>query len=255
MHDHIGPYHGHVEDAAIDRIDPRFRIVSIVIWVGLAAWLNNFYALSAALLLCMLPAAFSGPGFKRVLERTGYLTLAVIPAWLVLPLMGGGAEVAAAGPFKLHASGLLAASLLQLKASTILIAVLGHQGRTSWNRWVWAAHKLGVPARLLVLLTFTLRYLPLLSEESKRTYTAALARGFHPGTNLKGYRGLAALAGAGLVRSYYRSERVSRALSARGYQGRFFPLRDFRAGAADVLFLLSSAGAAVATVVLIYWIV
>jgi len=255
MHDHIGLHHGPEHEVAIDRIDPRFRIVSIFIWVGTAAWLNNFYALSAALLCCILPAAFSGPGLKRVLERTGYLTLAVMPAWLLLPLMGGGIEVAAAGPFKLHASGLLAASLLQLKASTILIAVLGHQGRTPWNRWVWAAHKLLVPARLLALLTFTLRYLPLLSEESKRTYTAAVARGFHARANLKGYRGLAALAGAGLVRSYYRSERVGRALSARGYQGRFFLLRDTRAGAAEAFFLLSSGGAAVAIIVLIYWII
>ncbi|MFO8055714.1 MAG: energy-coupling factor transporter transmembrane protein EcfT [bacterium] len=241
--------------AAIDRIDPRARLVSVVVWVGVAAWINHPYALSAAMVLALILAAASGAGFKWVLSRAGYLTIAVLPAWIVLPLMGPDNDTLAAGPIELHASGLQAAALLQAKATTILVAVLGHQGQTPWNRWVWAAHKLGVPPRLLALLTFTLRYLPLLSEEGKRTYTAAIARGFQPKAGTRGYSGLAALAGAGLVRSYYRSERVNRALSARGYQGRFYSLRGERAKAKDVLFLAGSASVLSGIVVLIYWII
>ncbi len=254
MHEH-GRHQAESKTAPIDRIDPRVRLVSMLIWIVLAAWLNRFHALSIALLLCLAPAALSVVQLKRTLSRVGYLTLAVLPAWIVLPLMGPPHDVmAGAGPVKLHATGLLAAALLQAKATAILAAVMGHQGNTPWNRWVWAAHKLGAPARLLAMLTFTLRYLPLLSEEGKRTHTAALARGFRRKPGRQGYYGLAALAGAGLVRSYYRSERVNRALSARGFQGTLYPLRAERAEGKDAWFIMISTVSACVIICLTYWI-
>lgn len=230
-----------------DRLDPRCRLISIVIWVGVCAWLSDPLSLSIVLVAAIVIALAGGIGASRLFSRLGSLTVTLIPAWIILPLIGAG-DGPGAGPFSFHASGLLSASLLQARACAIVGVVLVHQGHTPWNRWVWAAGKLGVPASFLGLATITLRYLPLLAEEGQRTVTAARARGFEARLDSRGFGVLASMAGAGVVRSYYRSEGLHRAMLSRGYEGRFYPIMMRRAGAIEYLFVALSAVAALVLV-------
>ena len=218
----------------LDRLDPRVRLVSMAVWVGVAAWLSHTSLLSILLVLAVMVGALSGA--TRLFERLGIVTIALLPAWVMLPLFGMDAPIYSAGPVHVHGSGLLAASVLQARACIIVSVVIGHQGITPWNRWVWAAGKLGVPASLLNLFTITLRYLPLIGAETRRTSTAARARGFEAGADLRSYGVLASMAGSGMVRSYLRSERLYRAMLSRGYRGVFHPLKTESVDSVDIVF-------------------
>lgn len=231
----------------VDRPDPRGRLVSIVIWVGVCAWLSDPLSLSIVLVAAIVIALAARIGASRLFSRLGSVTVTLIPAWIILPLIDGRGDPGA-GPFSFHASGLLSASLLQARALAIVAVVILHQGTTPWNRWIWAAGKLGAPASFLSLATITLRYLPLLTEEGQRTMTAARARGFEVGFDSRGYGVLASLAGAGVVRSYYRSEGLHRAMLSRGYEGRFYPILTRRSGAIEYLFVAVSVVTALALV-------
>jgi len=249
-----GHDHAMVPDPAypslMDRLDARARLVSIVIWTGVSAWLSDPLALSIALVTAVIMTPAVSINAAHLFSRLGSLTLALIPAWIVLPLIGMGGEELRAGPLHISSSGLLFASLLQARACTIVAVVILHQGHTPWNRWVWAAGKLGVPASLLNLMTITLRYLPILSEESQRTTTAARARGFEASAGNRGYTVLASIIGAGAARSYYRSERLYRAMVSRGYEGRFYPLMINEVNYMDYLFIVLSAIMVLAIVLL-----
>jgi cobalt/nickel transport system permease protein len=237
--------HGPEEPSPIDRLDPRVRLVSMAIWIALAAWLNEPAALGALLVAAVFLASAFGSGARRLFSRLGPLTLALLPAWIVLPLIGPESDLVRVGPVNLHSSGLVSAAILQARACSILSVVIFHQGNTPWNQWVWAAGRLGTPAALLNLLTITLRYLPILSTEARRTMTAARARGFESRVSGPAYTGLAAIAGSGLVRSYYRSERLVRSMAARGYEGRFHLLEARATGGADLIFILISLATAI----------
>jgi len=231
------------EPAFPDQVDERARLVSMILWIALAAWMSDLAVVSIALSLMIALALAAGP--RAILIRIGALTAALLPAWIVLPLFGPGEKLVELGPAAIYREGVLAACLLQARASLVIAAVTFHAGRTPWNRWVWAAGRLGAPASLLSLMTVTLRYLPVLSGEARRLTTAARARGFEPSARPRGYRTLAAMLGWGFVRSWLRSERLWRAMLSRGYSGGFNHMGEKRG--AGVLFLaVSSALAALA---------
>ena len=79
-------------------------------------------------------------------------------------------------------------------------------------------------------------------------------RGFHPGNNLHTYRTYAYLVGMLLVKSYERSERVRTAMLRRGFQGRFYDLKEFELTTNDffVRFLILVA---VSGIVRLQWII
>jgi cobalt/nickel transport system permease protein len=70
-------------------------------------------------------------------------------------------------------------------------------------------------------------------------------RGYKNRPALHSYRTIGHVAGALLVRSYERAERVGQAMRCRGFDGEFRSLAEFRTSAADAgTFVLIVAGAA-----------
>jgi cobalt/nickel transport system permease protein len=113
-----------------------------------------------------------------------------------------------------------------------------------------AAAGLRVPGVLVQVTALTYRYLFLLVEEWRRLRIAWRSRGFRLRMNRHGYRTVGHAAGALLVKSHDRADRVAQAMRCRGFDGRFRTLHVFQTRRRDV----AAAGAmVVASLALVVW--
>jgi len=80
-----------------------------------------------------------------------------------------------------------------------------------------------VPAVLIQIATFMLRYSAVVTNDLARMKVARESRGFSA-TGIKHWKVLAHSAGALFIRSYERGERVHLAMLARGYNGTIIDL-------------------------------
>jgi cobalt/nickel transport system permease protein len=151
--------------------------------------------------------------------------VAVQPAWSIL-------YNTALLPEALHIAGRAAAILFILTAliGTVEPAALGH-----------ALAHLRVPARLVQLYLFTIRYLDVLRREAQTLHTAMRARGYAPGFNRPALRATGQMVGMLLVRSLDRSEAIVRAMACRGEHGAFHLFRHFHYHRRDAVFALLAA--------------
>jgi cobalt/nickel transport system permease protein len=140
------------------------------------------------------------------------------------------------GPFTASEAGCLRAAAIALKANAILVAALALLGTLDASRVGHALHRLHVPASLVQLFLFTVRYLGRLEEEFARLRKAMRARAFRPRSDRHSWRSLGQLAGMLLVRSAARAERVMQAMRCRAFTGRLHVLDELRWRAADGVF-------------------
>jgi cobalt/nickel transport system permease protein len=231
-------------DSPLARLDPRWRLLALLLALIVAAFLHTLLAATVALAGALLLAFLARMPWDWFGSRL--LLLAVPLAVFVLPapfLAGGdfldGARLA--GLFTLKAAGLatLAAVLL---VSAPLDATLK------------AAHALYLPGLLIQLTLLSYRYLFVLGDELARLRVALRVRGFRNRANRHSYRTVGHACGTLLVRGYERAERVSSAMRCRGFDGRFRSLADFRTRLRDVLALATVAGAGAGLVGLDVWL-
>jgi cobalt/nickel transport system permease protein len=244
----------HIVDALSDRtgqdslraLDPRLRIVAATLFALVVVSLSDRVALLTALgsaIALMLSARLqAGPTLRRMAAMDGFM-LAVL---VMLPFTVPGTPIFAWGSFVASEQGLMKAVEILLKANAIVLVLLTLVGSLDAVSLGHALARLRIPANLVQLLFFTVRYIGVIGEEYARLRTAMRARGFRPGNSLHTYRSIGYLLGMLLVRSFERSERILAAMRCRGFQGRFHPLDDFAYGRADALFaglaLLAFAG-------------
>jgi cobalt/nickel transport system permease protein len=139
------------------------------------------------------------------------------------------------GPFTASAEGLHLAVAIALKANAVLLMLLALVGTLEPPALGHALRRLAVPATLVQLLLFTVRYIAVLADEATRLRTAMRARAFTPGTNRHTLTTYGYLVGMLLVRAAERAERVLEAMKCRGFDGRWPVLDRPRLGRADAL--------------------
>jgi cobalt/nickel transport system permease protein len=138
-----------------------------------------------------------------------------------------------------------AAAVITLKALAIVMLTLVLWATAPVEVTFKAAHALRVPGVVVQLLALTYRYLFLLLEELGRLRVALRVRGYRNRANRQSYRTVGHVAGALLVRSYERAERVGQAMRCRGFDGCFRALAEFRTRMQDVAAFLLIVGGSV----------
>lgn len=160
--------------------------------------------------LCGAPVLFvviwSGMSFFYVALRLVLILPFGLAAVVMLPLTSG----AEAWP---------AARLLMLKLVLANLGITYILGTTPVPLLLRTLRRLRVPGPLTDMISFTLRYLSVLSEEAVTMLTAQKARGLKAGswTDIRSYRRMARLLGVLLDRSLERSKRIHQAMLSRGY--------------------------------------
>ena len=206
----------------VHRLAPHVKLVAVLAFALVvvatpvhAAWAPAAYAGYAVLVLAAAAAARVPAGrlARGLVVEAPFVVFA-----LLLPLVARGPRVEVLG-LSLSESGLTAAVALLAKATLSVLAATVLAATTEPRELVRGLQRLRLPAVLVQILAFMVRYADVVAGELRRMRVARESRGFRsrgPGA----LRVVATSAGALFVRSYERGERVHLAMLSRGYSGR-----------------------------------
>lgn len=221
---------------SFDSLDPRSCILFVM---SFAIVIVACFSLAAAGLGLIVSALFftasKAPKIKSL------KTLLVMDSFMLfmfvsLPFTMPGEALVTIFGLPLSMEGFEKAALIAMKANAIMLMSLALLSTLKVTTFTQALHALHMPASLIHLLQFTIRYIDVLKQEYQTMRFAMRARGFTPHTSLHTYRSFGYLIGMMLVRSMERSERIMDAMKCRGFTGAFPVLRQFQYHKIDILF-------------------
>ncbi len=223
-------------DFAIERLDPRTRILGACAMVLAAVAMHSVSGQIAMVAASATLASFAAlkprDMFHRLLHVEGFMVVLLV----LLPLTMEGRAVISLGPLALSDTGLRKAFAIVLKVNAAVLATMALLATLEPVRLGRGLATLGLPARLVHILLFLVRYQTLFRDEGARLMEAMRARGFTPRLNLRTWATYGNFTGMLLVRSMERAERVEESMRCRGFSGKF-PLRGTKPfQAADIIF-------------------
>jgi cobalt/nickel transport system permease protein len=188
-----------------------FIVVAIVTPItNWQAYVAYFVLIVATAVLARLPVLLV---LRRSLIEIPFVLFAVL-----MPFFGSGEQVTV-GPLTLYEEGLLAAAGIVAKGTLGVLTAIVLSSSTQARELLRGFERLRMPAVMVQIITFMLRYVNVVNDELARMRVARESRGFEA-KGLKDWKVIASTAGALFIRSYERGERVHLAMLARGYQGR-----------------------------------
>ena len=197
--------------------------------------LPRMAALGGALLVLWFAAQVP---WRLLIQRLALALPFVLLAALSVPFMAqpGAPPLWHLGSLSVTAEGLLRLESVFGKALVCLIALSLLGATTSSEELLEAARALRIPALLVTVLSLTVRYLLILTEEARRMIRARDSRGV-PRALRRRAAVAGAMVGALFLRSAERAERVGHAMVARGFDGTLPVLSRHRWRAADAVAL------------------
>jgi cobalt/nickel transport system permease protein len=137
---------------------------------------------------------------------------------LLMPVVSTGPRVDFLGVSLSHA-GLLSAASLLVKGTLGVLASLTLAATTEPLDLLAGLSRLHLPALLVAIMGFMIRYLDVVTGEAGRMLVAMRSRGVDP-RSPRHWPALARSLAALFIRAYERGERVHLAMLSRGYDGR-----------------------------------
>ena len=150
--------------------------------------------------------------FKRALIEIPFIFFAIL-----MPFFGSG-ETIQVGPLDLYREGLIAGAGIVVKGTLGVMTAIILSTSTTAREILRGLERLRLPALMVQIASFMLRYVNVVNDEMERMKIARESRGFEA-TGIKSWRVLATAAGALFIRSYERGERVHLSMLSRGYVG------------------------------------
>ena len=224
------------QDSPFARLDPRWKLATIVVVMGFVAALRSPWAVLLSLMFALLLSFVARVPGQWMRVRVGLVFFSLLPFLLLLPLTvdRGGPAFRFMG---LQASwaGAIAAFCIAGKTISLLIFALIVLASSPLSVTLHAVQRLRVPALLTHLAMMSYRYIFLLMDELSRLRIAVRLRGFRNRANRQSYRTIGRLTGTLIIRGAERAERVAQAMRCRGFHGQFRDLHAFQTRAADVI--------------------
>ncbi len=212
-HGHRLHYHGH---SPVHRARPEHKLLALLGFVlVVVATPNQLYPVFAGYLVVLAVVVIRStvpPSYllKRTVVEVPFLVFA-----LLLPFVAEGPRVQVAG-LALSEPGLVAAGGLAMKGTLGVLASLLLAATTEPQEVIRGLERLRMPAQLVQILAFMVRYLDVVGEEMQRMRVALASRGFSA-RDPRHWPVIAQSAGALFIRSYERGERVHLAMLSRGH--------------------------------------
>lgn len=215
---------GHTHGGYVARSSPVHR---------LPAECKLLAAVAFVLVVVSTPRAWwpAYPGYLALLAAVALL--ATVPVWTVLrrtvveapfvlfavllPFVAGGEKVEVLG-LSLSRAGLAGGGTVLAKATLGVLTSILLVATTEQRALLAGLERLRLPARLVEIAAFMLRYAEVITAEMRRMRIARESRCFEA-RSVRAWRPLAQSAGALFVRCYERGERVHLAMLSRGYTG------------------------------------
>ncbi|MBU3716546.1 MAG: cobalt ECF transporter T component CbiQ [Candidatus Nanopelagicaceae bacterium] len=199
-------------------LPPEIKILSALLFVivVVATPIRNWLAHIVFFLMLLLLIRLAKLPYRTVFLRSLVEIPFVLFAFL-MPFFGTGSKLKVLG-IELYESGLWAGAGIIAKGTIGVVTAIILSGSTTAREILGGLEKLRVPAPLVSIATFMLRYLNVINDELGRMKIARESRGFEE-RGLKSWRILAQTVGALFIRSYERGERVYLAMLSRGFAG------------------------------------
>jgi cobalt/nickel transport system permease protein len=230
----------------IHRLDPRVRVLMSTVFAVIVVLGQDITMLTAALAMAVVLAVSARLSLAITLRRMLAMELFIIAMLLTLPFTLPGEPLFQWGPLTASEEGVLQALIIVLKANAVILVVLTLVGTLEVTTLGHALHHLRIPAKLVHLLLFTVRYISVLQREYQRLRLAMVARAFVPRSNWHTWRSYGYLIGMLLVRSLERSERVHTAMLCRGFHGHYYLWHHFTMTRLDWFFMVGFMGCSLA---------
>ncbi len=224
----------------IDRLDARPRILVALLFAATVVFCTSFAALSIALLLAFGFALLAKLNLRHTLKRLMAMDLFLVILLLMLPFTVPGTPLFWIGDAAASLEGVVKAGEIALKANAVVLALLALVGTLESTTLGHALARLKVPAKLVQLLMFTVRYLEVVNREYCRMRNAMRARAFVLRGNMHSWRSIGFLLGMLLIRSLERADRIMDAMKCRGYTGHFYLLDNMQINRIDRLFFTTN---------------
>jgi cobalt/nickel transport system permease protein len=212
-HGHRLHFHGH---SAVHRADPAVKVVALlgfvllVVATPLSWW--PLLAGCAAVLVAVVGVAGVPPTYllRRMVVELPFLLFAAL-----LPFVASGPRTEVLG-LTVSEPGLTAAGGLLVKATLGVAASLTLAATTEPQALLAGLERLRLPAQLVQIMGFMVRYLDVVTDEMRRMRVALASRGFSA-RDPRHWPVIARSIGALFIRSYERGERVHLAMLSRGH--------------------------------------
>ena len=220
-HGHRLHFHGH---SVVHRADPAVKVLTLLAFVLLVvatplAWWPAFVGF-AVLLASVVGVSEVPPAYllKRMVVEVPFVAFA-----LLLPFVAHGPRTEVLG-LAVSEPGLVAAGGLLVKATLGVAASLTLAATTEPHDLLTGLERLRLPAQLVQIMGFMVRYLDVVTDEMRRMRVALASRGFSA-RDPRHWPVLARSVGALFIRSYERGERVHLAMLSRGHGTGAAPVR------------------------------
>jgi cobalt/nickel transport system permease protein len=220
-------------ESVIQRLDPRARVVLAAVASVYPLFIHSLTVLtlcaSGALVLCFTARI----PLRSILFRLVALNVFMMFVVLLLPWSVPGRTLVGFGAWSYSIEGFVWAAQIVMRSHAIVLALTALIGGMEPVTFGHALAHLRVPAKLIQLFQFTVRYVAVLEREYSHLRRAMAMRAFEPRLNLHTLRSLGNLVGMLLVRALDRSERINEAMKCRGFTGIYPSFHHFRWGARD----------------------
>ena len=173
------------------------------------AFIAYFLAIFAVSLVAKIPTLTL---LTRALIEIPFIFFAIL-----MPFFGTGEKFEIAG-IELYREGLLAGTSIVVKGTLGVLAAVILSTTTTAREILRGLERLKLPAVMVQIASFMLRYVNVISDEMERMKVARESRGFIA-TGIKHWKVIATSAAALFIRSYERGERVHLAMLSRGFDG------------------------------------
>lgn len=223
--------------SALNRLDPRARILAAMAFAVGVVMIHHAAPLGVALLLALALMALARLPVGLTLKRMVMMDSFIIVMLLMLPFTVPGTALFTLWGWPASREGLQQATRIALQANSAVLALMALVSTQDPSTLGHALWRLGVPARLVHLLLFTVRYLDVIHQEYSRLRVAMKMRAFRPRNTLHTYRSFGYLIGMLMVRALERSERILKAMKCRGFTGQLPLLDELRFSGRDGVFL------------------
>jgi cobalt/nickel transport system permease protein len=194
------------------KITAVLAFVLVVVSTPIQQWQSFVIFLTLVLTATLFARIPLGILAKRSLIEIPFVFFAIL-----MPFFGHGEKIAI-GPFTLYQAGLIAGISIVAKGTLGVLMAVILSSTTTAREILRGLERLMLPAIMVQIASFMLRYVNVISDEMERMKIARESRGFIA-TGIKHWKIIATSAAALFIRSYERGERVHLAMLARGFNG------------------------------------
>ncbi|RLA92676.1 MAG: hypothetical protein DRG83_22125 [Deltaproteobacteria bacterium] len=229
------------EDTFIHRLDPRVKIISVILSMILGVLLHD--VLSLFLFYCFLISlmVWSKVGWKNFIFGVKTIAPVTILIFVLSPISfpGGEPVIAVLGPLTISLQSFLKGAEFVLRINTMAFSVYFLLFTTSQRDLVYGLVKMGLPYNYGLTLTMALRYIPTFGAMIGMITDSQKARGLEleKGNFLRKARKYVAVAAPTMINALRMADQLSIAIASRGFGAKaertFF--RELRVSKLDIV--------------------